>query len=68
MLACFAGHFLYSFAAFAGFACKSSKTIPFVSAVGAKSGEKGKAQHVQAIDVDNPQQAHYTSGDYSVTP
>ena len=43
MLAGFAGHFLYSFAVFAGFACKNSKTIPLVSAAGAKSAENGKA-------------------------
>jgi len=41
ILACEAGHFL--FAVFAGEACKNSKKIPFVSAVGAKSAEKGKA-------------------------
>ena len=43
MLACEAGHFLSSFAVFAGFACKNSKTRPFVSAVGAKSEEHGNA-------------------------
>jgi len=43
MLACEAGHFLSIFAVFAGFACKNSKNRPFVSAVGAKSTEKGKA-------------------------
>jgi hypothetical protein len=31
----------YIFAVFAGEACKNSKNIPFVSAVGAKSAEKG---------------------------
>ena len=43
MLACFAGLFLYSFAVFAGFACKNSKTLPFVRVVGAKSVENGNA-------------------------
>ncbi len=43
MLAGFADHFWSSFAVFAGEACKNSKTRPFVSAVGAKSAEKGKA-------------------------
>ena len=43
ILPCFAGHFLYSFAVFAGEACKNSKTILFVSAVGAKSAENGNA-------------------------
>jgi len=43
ILACFAGHFLYIFAVFAGEACKNSKNIPFASAVGAKSAENGKA-------------------------
>jgi len=43
MLACLAGHFLSIFAVFAGFACKNSKNRPFVSAVGAKSAENGKA-------------------------
>ena len=43
MLAGFAGHVLSMFAVFADFACKNSKHIPFVSAVGAKSAEKGKA-------------------------
>ncbi len=38
-----AGHVRESVAAFAGFACKSSNTLPFVSAVGAKSAENGKA-------------------------
>ena len=43
ILACFAGHFLYIFAVFAGFACKNSKNIHFVSAVGAKRTENGNA-------------------------
>ena len=43
ILACEAGHFRESFAVFAGFACKNSKTLPCVSAAGAKSAKNGNA-------------------------
>jgi len=49
MLACEAGHVLSVFAVCAGEACTNSKNRPFVSAVGAKSAEKGKALRVKIL-------------------
>jgi hypothetical protein len=61
ILACFAGHFLYIFAVFAGEACKNSKNIHFVSAAGAKSADKEKALH-------NDQQRLYFARIYVIVP